>query len=58
MWILMVFYLANVGHNPSSQMAVEFNTKEACLAAAKAWKEQYREPQNLKTLCAYKGDKQ
>jgi hypothetical protein len=57
MWILMIFYIANMGHNATSQMAVEFNTKEACLSAAAEWKRLYREPENLKMLCAYKGDK-
>jgi hypothetical protein len=57
MWILLIFYISNLGHSPSSQMAVEFNSKEACLAAAADWKRQFSEPSNLKTFCAHKGEK-
>lgn len=57
MWILLVLTTSIYSGNSQSQMAVEFNTKEACVQAAEEWvKRTYSESlRTTRVLCTPKG---
>jgi hypothetical protein len=58
MWILLIFAVSNYSSTANSQMAVEFNNKEACTAAETQWHRQFSGSiVALKTLCVSKGEK-
>ncbi len=56
-WILMIMISGNMMHDSNpSQMSVEFNTKEACLEAARTWQKTVKS-RPVFVLCAAKGEK-
>lgn len=57
-WILFILSTAYDSGNSQSQMSVEFNTKEACIAAAEEWKKRTTSyVRKSAVMCAMKGEK-
>lgn len=52
-YILIIYIYAFSNVSKAASFAVEFNTKEACQAAAAEFKKQYRNPDVI--MCAPKG---